>query len=157
MGLDGGFAVQSHTAKVFLHNLSPPVLCILFASGHFDTKARLTDADTGEPAATLEGHTGGVNAVAIYGVAGARPVLDGMIPTAWYPSTIDVSPDGKYLAVGSLFGLGSGEGTLHNQRARYVFATRGSVHVIPIPTAAELTGYTTAVSQNNRLVLASAP
>jgi YVTN family beta-propeller protein len=100
---------------------------------------------------------GGANTVAKYGIRGERPRLEGLIPTAWYPSSIDVSPDGRYLAVGSLYGLGAGEGTLHGQRSRYVFATRGSVHVIPIPTAAELTAYTTAVSQNNRLVLASAP
>ncbi len=106
---------------------------------------------------TLYVALGGVNAVAMYDVGDSRRLLRGMIPTAWYPSSIDVSADGRYLAVGSLFGLGAGEGTLHNQRARYVFATRGAVHVIPVPSTAELTGYTTAVSQNNRLALAASP
>jgi YVTN family beta-propeller protein len=106
---------------------------------------------------TLYVALGGVNAVAVYAVGGAKPSLQGLIPTAWYPSSIDVSSDGRFLAVASLFGLGAGEGTLHGQRSRYVFATRGSVHVIPIPTGAELTAYTTAVSENNRLALVSAP
>jgi YVTN family beta-propeller protein len=107
--------------------------------------------------ATLYVALGGVNAVAVYDVGSTRPQLKGLIPTAWYPSSIDVSADGRFLAVASLFGLGAGDGTLHGKRSRYVFATRGSVHVIPVPGAAELSAYTTAVSENNRLVLASAP
>ena len=48
-------------------------------------------------------------------VTGARPALKGLIPTAWYPSAIDVSADGRYLAIGSLFGLGAGDGTHRRQ------------------------------------------
>jgi hypothetical protein len=100
---------------------------------------------------------GGVNAVAVYDVSrdAALPSLKGLIPTAWYPSSIDASADGRYIAVGSLFGVGSGEGSTVGKRGRYVFAIRGSVDVIPVPTAAELTAFTTAVSANNRLALAT--
>jgi hypothetical protein len=100
---------------------------------------------------------GGVNAVAVYAVSNgpASPMLNGLIPTAWYPSSIDASADGRFIAVGSLFGVGSGEGTTVGKRGRYVFALRGSVDVIPVPTAAELTAFTTAVSANNRLALAT--
>ena len=100
---------------------------------------------------------GGVNAVAVYDVSHspASSTLKGLIPTAWYPSSIDASADGHYIAVGSLFGVGSGEGTTVGKRGRYVFALRGSVDVIPVPTAAELTACTTAVSANNRLALAA--
>ena len=106
---------------------------------------------------TLYVALGGVNAVAIYDVTPNLPwpTLKGLIPTAWYPSNIDASADGRYLAIGSLFGVGAGEGSTGGQRARYVFAERGTVHVVPIPSAAELTAFTTAVSENNRLVLAS--
>jgi YVTN family beta-propeller protein len=106
---------------------------------------------------TLYVALGGVNAVAVYDVGGdiASPTLKGLIPTAWYPSSIDASADGRYIAVGSLFGVGSGEGATGGLRARYVFAIRGSVHVIPVPGASELTAFTTAVSENNRLALAS--
>ncbi len=104
--------------------------------------------------ATLYITLGGVNAVAVYDVRNT-PVLRGLIPTSWYPSSIDASSDGKYIAVGSLFGPGAGTGTLHGKTSRYVFATRGAVNVVPVPTDAELVGYTTAVSENDRLALAS--
>ena len=108
---------------------------------------------------TLYVALGGVNAVAVYdvGVPGATPVFKGMIPTSWYPSSIDASADGRYIAVGSLFGVGSGEGTLAGQRGRYVFAIRGAVDVIAVPTASQLAAFTTAVSENNKLALMSAP
>ncbi|MFN8579945.1 MAG: hypothetical protein U0163_03070 [Gemmatimonadaceae bacterium] len=64
-------------------------------------------------AATLYVALGGVNAVAAYDVTDARVDvvrLRGMIPTGWYPTSIDASSDGRYLAVGSLFGQGSGNG-----------------------------------------------
>jgi DNA-binding beta-propeller fold protein YncE len=65
---------------------------------------------------TLYVALGGANAVAIYDVSGATAAtpawrLLGMVPTAWYPSSLDVSSDGRYLAVGAPLGVGSGEGT----------------------------------------------
>jgi YVTN family beta-propeller protein len=99
---------------------------------------------------------GGANAVAIYDVAASPARLRGLVPTGWYPSSIDVSADGRTLAVGTLLGLGSGAGSTGGQRARYVHAVRGSVNVIDLPSDAELAAYTTSVAQNNRRVLASA-
>jgi len=108
-------------------------------------------------AKTLYVALGGANAVAVYdvGASSAVPALRGLIPTSWYPSTIDASADGRYIAVGSLFGVGSGTGTLHGKNGRYVFALRGAVSVIPVPSAAELAAYTTAVGENDKLALAS--
>lgn len=106
--------------------------------------------------ATLYVTLGGVNAVAVYSVADT-PAFRGLIPTSWYPSSIDASADGKFIAVGSLFGVGSGTGTYGGKTGRYVFAIRGTVNVIPVPTAAELTAYTTSVAENNRLPLARSP
>jgi YVTN family beta-propeller protein len=108
---------------------------------------------------TLYVALGGINAVAVYdiGVPGSTPVLRGLIPTSWYPSSIDASADGRDIAVGSLFGVGSGEGRLAGQRGRYVFAIRGAVDVIPVPTPSQLAAYTTAVSENNKLAMMSAP
>jgi YVTN family beta-propeller protein len=106
---------------------------------------------------TLYVALGGLNAVAVYDVS-TGAVFRGMIPTGWYPSSLDVSPDGSTLAVGTLLGVGSGTGATSGspgKTGRQVYAVRGSVNVIPVPTEAELTAYTTSVAHNNRLILAS--
>ncbi|MEO5511202.1 MAG: bifunctional YncE family protein/alkaline phosphatase family protein [Longimicrobiales bacterium] len=101
---------------------------------------------------------GGVNAVAVYDVhVPERATLVGLLPTGWYPSTLDVSSDGRFLAAGTLLGVGSGTGTTVGQTARYVHAVRGSVNVIEIPNAARFAAFSVAVAENNRLTLASAP
>ncbi len=103
-------------------------------------------------AATLFVTLGGANAVAAYGLPGGQ--LKGLVPTGWYPTTIDVSADGHTIAVGSLFGVGSGIGTAGGPfTGRYVHSYRGSVNVIAEPSAAEIAAYTTSVAQNNRLTL----
>ncbi|MFI5246543.1 MAG: hypothetical protein ACHQQR_15020, partial [Gemmatimonadales bacterium] len=108
--------------------------------------------------ATLYVALGGANAVAIYDVAVGRAArFRGLIPTGWYPTSLDVSADGATLAVGTLLGVGSGTGQPAELEGRYVHAVRGSVNVIPVPSEAELAAYTTAVAQNNRLALRSGP
>jgi YVTN family beta-propeller protein len=97
---------------------------------------------------------GGVNAVAVYALPTGGGRLRGLIPTGWYPTSIDVSADGATIAVGTLFGVGSGSGRTSGLAGRYVHAYRGSVNVIPVPGDAELSAYTTSVAQNNRLTLA---
>ena len=101
---------------------------------------------------------GGVNAVAIYDVrsgAGATATLRGLIPTGWYPSSIDISADGSTIAVGTLFGVGAGTGKTAGKEGRYVFAERGSINMIAMPSDAQLVAFTTSVAENNRLHLAS--
>ncbi len=101
---------------------------------------------------------GGINAVALYDVAAGRAArFRGLIPTGWYPTTLDVSADGKTLAAGTLLGVGSGTGRPAALEGRYVHAVRGSVNVIAIPSEAELAAYTTGVAQNNRFALRSGP
>lgn len=108
---------------------------------------------------------GGANAVAVYDVsqltaAGRGVRARGLIPTGWYPSTLDVSDDGLTIAVGTLLGVGSGTGATSGSPGKtgaYVHAIRGSVNVITMPTDAELAAYTTSVAQNNRLQLRSDP
>ncbi|HEX6631419.1 MAG TPA: beta-propeller fold lactonase family protein, partial [Gemmatimonadaceae bacterium] len=109
---------------------------------------------------TLYVALGGANAVAVYDVsatdAGAARFL-GLIPTGWYPSSLDVSPDGRHLAVGALLGVGSGQGETGGSPGKvggYVHAVRGSVNVVAVPTPSELAAYTTAVAENDRLTLA---
>jgi len=108
---------------------------------------------------TLYVALGGANAVAVYDVSTPEGgVLEGLIPTGWYPSSLDVSADGTTLAVGSLLGVGAGEGETSGSpglRGRYVHAVRGSVNVVPVPTDAELEAYTTSVARNGRYTLAT--
>lgn len=103
---------------------------------------------------------GGANAVALYDVRGASAGdarFRGLIPTGWYPSSIDVSTDGATIAVGTLFGVGAGTGRTAGREGRYVFAERGSVNVIPMPSESELAAYTTGVAENNRFHLSGGP
>jgi YVTN family beta-propeller protein len=102
-------------------------------------------------ATTLYVTLGGVNAVAVYSIPSGQ--LRGLIPTGWYPTNIDVSADGRTIAVGSLFGVGSGIGNPVGKTGRYVHSYRGSVNVIDVPTDAQLAAYTASVAQNNRLTL----
>ncbi len=92
---------------------------------------------------------GGINAVVVLDTANGR--IDGMIPTAWYPSALRMSPDGKQFAVASL--LGAGSGWRDEPRKRFVHTNRGAVSVVNIPDEAQLASYTTAVGENNHLTL----
>lgn len=92
---------------------------------------------------------GGINAIAVLDTANGS--LLGLIPTAWYPTSLAISANGKRLAVGALLGVGSG--WRDEPKQRYVHSYRGSVSVLDIPDDAELARYTLAVSENNRLPL----
>ena len=111
---------------------------------------------------------GGINAIAAIGVGEGqhgRSRILGLIPTSWYPDHIALSPDGAYLAVSTLLGVGAGWKTAPissfakqmglelepGPTRRYVHSDRGTVQVIPVPDASQLSAYTTAVAENNRL------
>lgn len=96
---------------------------------------------------------GGINAVAVIDTASGKTL--GLIPTAWYPNALALSADGKHLAVSAL--LGAGSGWRETPAKRYVHSNRGSVHVLPVPDAAQLASYTTAVAENNHLPLTPEP
>jgi YVTN family beta-propeller protein len=102
---------------------------------------------------TLYVACGGINAVAV--VRTADGVTQGLIPTAWYPNGLALSRDQRLLAVSTLMGVGSG--SRDELFKRFVHAYRGSVNVLPIPDAAQLASYTTAVAENNRMPRTPAP
>lgn len=102
---------------------------------------------------TLYAACGGINAIAV--LDSQTGTLRGMIPTAWYPNHLALSPDGKWIAVSALLGVGPGWRDAPNKK--YVHADRGSVAVLPVPSEAQLASYTNAVAANNRLQLAGAP
>lgn len=97
---------------------------------------------------TLYVACGGINAVLMLDALDGRQL--GMIPTAWYPTVLASSPDGKYLSVSTLLGVGSGWQE-KEPKGRYVHAYRGTVHVIPVPDEAQLRNYSLAVAENNRM------
>ncbi len=124
-------------------------------------------------AVSMDGETlyvacGGVNAIAVIRTSDGQ--TEGMIPTAWYPSDLRLSADGKYLAVSNLMGVGSGgapgdiERMAKNDQImvqpgptrRYVHSDRSSIQVMAVPDANQLAGYTTAVAENNHLPLRAA-
>ncbi|MGH9628676.1 MAG: bifunctional YncE family protein/alkaline phosphatase family protein, partial [Bryobacteraceae bacterium] len=98
---------------------------------------------------TLYVACGGINAVVVVKTETGK--IDGMIPTAWYPSGLAVSEDGSRLAITALLGVGSG--WRDEPSKRFVHAYRGSVAVIDIPDRNQLASYTTAVAENNRMSL----
>ena len=118
--------------------------------------------------ATLYVACAGINAVGVVDVKGPHPHLIGVIPTGWYPDDIAVSPDGKYIAVSTLLGVGSGWNSPNllkrekrdgikpelNDHRRYVHADRGTVHIIPVPDQDELERYSIAVAEDNHVELA---
>jgi YVTN family beta-propeller protein len=114
---------------------------------------------------TLYVACGGINAVAVIRTADGH--LEGLIPTAWYPNDLRLSPGGNYLAVANLMGVGPGGHPTDIARQskqdhlkdiqpgptrRYVHSDRSSVQVIRIPDAAQLSGFTTAVIENNKML-----
>ncbi len=103
---------------------------------------------------------GGINAIAVINTADRS--LAGLIPTAWYPDSLALSPDGRMLAVGALLGAGSGwrrPSTLSFSlrtpipSRRYVHANRGSISVMPVPAERDLANDTLAVAENNHMPL----
>jgi YVTN family beta-propeller protein len=98
---------------------------------------------------TLYVACGGINAVAVVDLRKGQ--VEGLIPTGWYPNGVDVSQDGKYLAISTLLGVGSG--WREEEKQRFVHANRGTVHVVETPDAAQLESYTLAVAENNRMLI----
>jgi len=96
---------------------------------------------------TLYVACGGINAIAV--VSPQAGTILGLIPTAWYPNSLAMSPGGESIAVGSL--LGAGPGWREAPNKRYVHADRGSIAVISVPDRAQLASYTAAVTVNNRM------
>jgi YVTN family beta-propeller protein len=112
----------------------------------------------------------GINAIAVLGLKSGHMAVEGLIPTGWYPDAIGLSPDGKYLAVATLLGVGSGwkdereasgiagytlgcPGKRPSPVCRSGGSNRGTIHVIPIPDASALQRYSTAVAANTRMRL----
>jgi len=97
----------------------------------------------------------GLNAVAVVRVAGRGGHVVGHIPTAWWPSSVKVSRDGRTLVVASAKGRGAGPNRVGDTAAPK-HSVLGTVNVIALPRAeAELGDLTRQVLRNNGFLPAS--
>lgn len=118
---------------------------------------------------TLYAACAGINAVAVIDLREGHAKVAGFIPTGWYPDDVTVSPDGNFIAVSTLLGVGAGWDSPNllkrerrdgmkpelNIHRRYVHADRGTVHIIPVPDEDELSRYSIAVAEDNHMSLPS--
>ena len=102
------------------------------------------------------------NDVAVIKLADTENAEDkviGLIPTAWYPTGLVISPDGKELDVINAKGLGAGPNNVNGPNPysttrtpanQYVGSMiQGSLSIIDIPNSEQLDQYTQQVVQNN--------
>lgn len=101
---------------------------------------------------TLYAAEAGINAVAVIDVA--KRQVKGHIPVGWFPSKLQVTPDGKQLIVANAKGWGSGPNGGHTftpgPEGDYIGSLmKGTVSVIEIPTDGQLASLTKQVVDNN--------
>ncbi|MFY9151313.1 MAG: hypothetical protein WAO52_04800, partial [Prolixibacteraceae bacterium] len=94
----------------------------------------------------------GINAVAVIDIPSLKVI--GHIPVGWFPSKLEVAPDGKTLLVSNAKGFGSGpNGGMKFQEKKegtYIGSLmKGSVSVIDIPKKKDLARMTQEVISNN--------
>jgi YVTN family beta-propeller protein len=94
----------------------------------------------------------GINAVAVVDLQ-EKKVL-GHIPTGWFPSKVQITPDGKQIIVSNAKGWGSGPNGGKNFHAGpegdYIGSLmKGTVSVIPFPSADQWASLTKRVVDNN--------
>jgi YVTN family beta-propeller protein len=75
----------------------------------------------------------------------------GLIPTAWYPGALQLTPDGKRLLVANIKGPGTLAVRRSPEKGKNSRDHLGSISAIDIPDAARLKQYTQEVNANNRL------
>ena len=113
----------------------------------------------GAVAVTPDGKTllvanGGNNDVAVVDTSSLK--VTGLVPTAWFPSALSVSSDGKFMFVANMKGLGAGPNLRgpvpgkRNPAEQYIASLgRGSLQAVEIPGPGDLTAYTAQVVKNN--------
>ncbi|MFM8395382.1 MAG: YncE family protein, partial [Acidobacteriota bacterium] len=94
----------------------------------------------------------GINAVAVIDTTNLQVI--GHIPTAWFPSQVAVSGDGRTLYVASAKGYGSGPNggpnfKLGPEGTSVAALQKGVVSIIDIPTDQQLGAETWQVIRNN--------
>ena len=93
----------------------------------------------------------GLNAIGVIDINSMEMI--GHIPVGWFPSKLEISPDGKYIIVANAKGYGSGpnggKGFKLGQEGSYIgHLMKGSVSIIPMPSDQELDSLTEIVISN---------
>jgi YVTN family beta-propeller protein len=104
---------------------------------------------------TLLVTNGGNNDVALVDTTSLE--VRGLIPTAWFPSAVTTSDDGKFIYVANMKGLGAGpnpNGPIPDAKEQpnqqYIAGLgRGTISVIEMPDDEMLATYTATVTKNN--------
>jgi YVTN family beta-propeller protein len=103
---------------------------------------------------TLYVTNGGNNDLAVVDLASGK--VRGLIPTAWYPSAVMPSKNGKMLYVANLKGLGAGPNPLgpidgvDRPDEQYIAGLgRGTISILETPDEKTLANYTAQVVKNN--------
>ncbi|MBA4409436.1 MAG: hypothetical protein C0397_08440 [Odoribacter sp.] len=94
----------------------------------------------------------GVNAIGVIDIPTLK--VAGHIPTGWFPSKLEVTPDGKTLVVSNAKGFGSGpnggKAFQEGKEGSYIGnLMKGTVSVMEIPDDKKLAGLTKQVISNN--------
>ncbi|MCZ8516441.1 beta-propeller fold lactonase family protein [Paenibacillus filicis] len=107
---------------------------------------------------------GGNNDVAVVDVSGPSSEngngqgdfgrIKGLIPTGWYPTGVQITPDGKRMLITSAKGLGTGPNAPADpsKPTNYPYIERqlqGFLQVVDIPSNSQLNKYTRMVWENN--------
>ncbi len=85
-----------------------------------------------------------------------RSIVEGLIPTGWYPGAVQFSADGKRLYVANIKGHGALDARRPLEKGKNSHDHLGSVSIIDVPDAKLLAAYTARVNANNRLGLSLA-
>ncbi len=93
----------------------------------------------------------GINAIAVIQLKDQNATVIGHIPTGWWPSSVQVSSDGKTLYVANAHGRGAGPNNVFppNNLGSAKYSVLGTVNYFEVPTAKQLTQYTNQVLTNN--------
>jgi YVTN family beta-propeller protein len=106
---------------------------------------------------TLYVANAGNNDVAVINL-GEEPHVKGLIPTAWYPTGIQLSSDGKQIMVLNAKGMGAGPNKGYQQgtygpSTQYIGSMiKGTLSFINTPDDAKLKNYTQQVMRNDRFL-----
>jgi YVTN family beta-propeller protein len=96
----------------------------------------------------------GLNAIAVLDTHTGKVL--GQIPTAWYPYRVLLSPDDKTLLCICFRGFGNGPNAGKDKPDSPYLGMKGSFHIIPVPTAPELSRMTADVLAYNGITDGSA-